>query len=55
MAKMIGWRRTDPSSGRKYVVRGNDEEEVLRDVAEHGIHEVTPEMLKKFKAAIRNA
>jgi len=59
MAKIIECNRVDPSSGCHYVVRGKDEEEVLRNAAEHakehGIHEVTPEMMAKVKAAIRDA
>jgi len=49
MAKIIECSKVDPSSGCKHVVRGKDEEEVLRKAAEHakehGIREVTPELL----------
>jgi predicted small metal-binding protein len=50
--------RLDPSSGCTHVIRGKDEEEVLRNAAEHakehGIREVTPELMQKVKAAIRD-
>jgi predicted small metal-binding protein len=59
MSKIIECNKVDPSSGCNYVVRGKDEAEVLLNAAkhakEHGIHEVTPEMMKKVKAAIRDA
>ena len=59
MAKIIECDKVDPSSGCHYVARGKDEAEVLRKAAEHakdhGIHEVTPEMMKRVRAAIRDA
>jgi len=58
MAKMIDCSKVDPSSGCKYVVRGETEEEVLRKAAdhakEHGIREVTPELMQKVRSAIRD-
>ncbi len=49
----------DPSSGCQHIIRGETEEEVLRKAAEHakehGIREVTPEMLGLIKALIRDA
>ena len=58
MAKVIECSRVDPSSGCRHVVRGETEEEVLRKAAEHakehGIREVTPELLAKVKASIRD-
>ena len=57
MAKMVECSKVDPSSGCKHVVRGQTEEEVLKNAAEyakqHGIREVTPELQAKVKAAIR--
>jgi predicted small metal-binding protein len=51
-------REGGPSSGCTHVVRGNDEEEVLKNVMEHakahGICEVTLEVMAKVKAAIRD-
>ena len=59
MAKIIECSKVDPSSGCSYVVRGKDEEEVLRNAAEHakehGIREVTPELMQKVRSAIRDA
>ncbi len=58
MGKIIECAKVDPSSGCTHVVRGKDEEEVLKNAAEHakehGIREVTPEMMAKVKAAIRD-
>jgi predicted small metal-binding protein len=58
MGKVIECAKVDPSSGCKHVVRGNTEEEVLKNAMEHakqhGIREVTPELKAKVKAAIRD-
>ena len=57
MAKVIECAKVDPSSGCKHVIRGNSEEEVLKNAMEHGkshgIREATPELKAKAKAAIR--
>jgi predicted small metal-binding protein len=59
MEKIIECAQVDPSSGCKFVVRGKDEAEVLKNAMEHaklhGIREVTPELKAKVKAAIRDA
>ena len=59
MAKIIECSKVDPSSGCNYVARGKNEEEVLRNAAEHakehGVHEVTPELMQKVRSAIRDA
>ncbi len=59
MAKMLECAKVDPSSGCQHVVRGETEEEVLKQVAqhaqEHGIKQVTPELMERVKANIRNA
>ncbi len=59
MAKILDCAKVDPSSGCNYVVRGETEEEVLQKAAvharEHGIREVTPELVKLVKANIREA
>ena len=59
MPKIIECAKVDPSSGCQHVVRGETEEEVLMNAAEHakehGIREVTPEMMAQVKAAIRDA
>ena len=58
MGKIVECAKVDPSSGCKHVVRGNTEEEVLKNAAEHakqhGIREVTPELKAKVKAAIQD-
>jgi len=58
MGKIIECSKVDPSSGCKHVIRGKNEEEVLKNAMihaqEHGIHEATPEMMAKVKAAIRD-
>ena len=49
----------DPSSGCKHVILGETEAEVLKNAAEHakehGIRQMTPELMEKVKANIRNA
>ena len=59
MAKMLECAKVDPSSGCKHVVRGETTEEVLQKAAEHakehGIRQVTPELIVKVKANIRDA
>jgi predicted small metal-binding protein len=54
MGKMIECAKVDPSSGCTHVIRGKDEQEVLKNAMEHGIREVTPELMEKVKAAIRD-
>ena len=58
MSKMLECAKVDPSSGCTHVVRGETEEEVLKKAGEHakqhGIREVTPELLARVKANIRN-
>ena len=59
MAKILECVRVDPSSGCNYVVRGETDEDLLRNVAvhakDHGIREVTPEFMKLVKANIHDA
>ena len=59
MAKTLECAKVDPSSGCQHVVRGETEEEVLRQAAEHakdhGIREVTPELMERVKANIGDA
>ena len=59
MAKILECAKVDPSSGCKYVARGETEEELLSKVAlhakDHGIHEVTPELIELVRANIRDA
>lgn len=57
MSKFVECAKIDPSSGCTHVVRGKDEGELMKNVAEHakqhGIHEATPELMAKVKAAIQ--
>ena len=59
MAKMLECAKVDPSSGCKHIVRGETEDEVLKKAAEHakehGIRQVTPELMARVKANIRDA
>ena len=59
MAKILECAKVDPSSGCKFIVRGETEEELLQNMAvhakEHGIREVTPELIELVKANIRDA
>jgi len=59
MAKILECASVDPSSGCKHVVRGETVEEVMQKAAEHaqehGIRHVTPELIEKVKANIRDA
>jgi predicted small metal-binding protein len=59
MGKILECAKVDPSSGCKHVVRGETEQEVLAKAGEHakehGIREVTPELIARVKAQIRDA
>jgi predicted small metal-binding protein len=59
MDKIIECAKVDPSSGCTHVIRGKDDAEVMQNAMEHakehGIREVTPELMAKVKAAIRDA
>ena len=58
MGKMLECAKVDPSSGCKHVVRGATDDEVMKKAAEHakqhGIREMTPELMSRVKANIRN-
>jgi predicted small metal-binding protein len=59
MAKILECAKVDPSSGCQHIIRGETEEEVLQKAAEHakehGISEVTPELVERVKSNIRDA
>ena len=59
MAKILECAKVDPASGCKHIIRGETEEEVFQEAAEHakthGIREVTPELIELVKAHIRDA
>ncbi len=58
MGKVLECAKVDPTSGCTHVVRGKTEEELLKNAMDHakqhGIHEVTPELMAKVKSAIRD-
>ncbi len=58
MGKIIDCNKVNPASGRTHVVRGETEEELLKNAEaharEHGIVEVTPELLEQIKANIED-
>ncbi len=58
MAKMLECDKVDPSSGCHYIVRGETEEEVLKKAGEHakehGIREITPDLIERVKANIHD-
>jgi predicted small metal-binding protein len=58
MGKVIDCNQVAPEAGCDHVVRGATEEEALRNAAEHakehGIVEVTPELMEKVKAAMHD-
>jgi predicted small metal-binding protein len=59
MAKILECAKVDPSSGCQHVIRGETTEEVLQKAAEHAkehnIRQVTPELIERVKASIRDA
>jgi predicted small metal-binding protein len=59
MAKILKCAKVDPSSGCQHIIRGETEDEVLKKAAEHakehGIREVTPELIELVKANNRDA
>lgn len=58
MTKVIQCAEVVPESGCAHEVRGATEEEALRNAAEHakehGIVEVTPELMERVKAAMHD-
>ena len=58
MGKILECAKVDPSSGCTHVVRGKNEDEVMKNAAEHakqhGIRQMTPELMAKAKAQIRD-
>lgn len=58
MGKILECAKVDPSSGCTHVVRGNTEDEVMKNAAEHakqhGIRQMTPELMANAKAQIRD-
>jgi len=58
MGKIIDCNKVNPASGCTHVVRGETEEELLKNAEahakEHGIADVTPELLEQIKANIED-
>jgi len=58
MSKIIDCNKVNPASGCTHVVRGETEQELLKNAEaharEHGIVEVTPELLAQIKANIED-
>jgi len=58
MGKIIECAKVDQSSGCQHVVGGKNEDEVLKNAMEHakqhGIREMTPDLMAKVKGAIRD-
>ena len=58
MSKVIDCNKVNPASGCSHVVRGETEEELMRNAAEHakehGIVDVTPELMEMIKSNIED-
>jgi predicted small metal-binding protein len=58
MAKIVDCRKVDPNTGCRHVVRGETEEELMKNAAEHakehGLVEVTPELMERVRANIQD-
>ncbi len=58
MGKIIDCNKLNPASGCTHVVRGETEQELLKNAEahakEHGIVDVTPELLEQIKANIED-
>ena len=58
MGKIIDCNRVNPASGCHHVVRGETEQELLKNAEEHakehGIVDVTPEIIEMIKANIED-
>ncbi len=58
MSKIIDCNKVNPASGCDHVVRGETEDELLRNAAEHakehGIVDVTPDLMEMIKANIED-
>ena len=58
MGKFIDCSKVNPAGGCNHVVRGETEEELLKNAKahakEHGIMEVTPELIEMIKPYIED-
>jgi len=59
MSLILECGKVDPASGCQYVARGETVEEILEKVGkhakDHGIREVTPELMEKVRTNIHQA
>ena len=57
MGKVVDCNKVAPASGCNHSVRGETEEELLKNAAEHakthGMVEITPELMAMVKTSIR--
>lgn len=58
MSKKLDCGKVNPASGCSHIVRGKTEEELLQNAKahakEHGILEVTPQLMEMIKAHIED-
>ena len=58
MGKIVDCAKVDSSTGCSHVVRGENEEELMKNAAEHarehGIVEVTPQLMERVRANIED-
>ena len=58
MGKVVDCAKVDPTTGCDHVIRGETEEELMRNAEEHakehGLVEVTPELMERVRANIRD-
>jgi predicted small metal-binding protein len=57
MAKIIECHKVNPSSDCDHVVRGSDDEDVMRNAAEHAREhglEATPELMEQVRSHIED-
>jgi predicted small metal-binding protein len=58
MGKIVDCAKVDPSTGCSHVVRGETEEELMKNAAEHarehGIVEVTPQLMDRVRDNIQD-
>jgi predicted small metal-binding protein len=58
MGKIVECAKVDPSSGCHAVIRGKDDDEVLKNAmqhaSQHGIRHPTPELMARVKQSIRD-
>ena len=58
MGKVVDCTKIDPSTGCSHAVRGETEEELMKNAQEHakehGLVEVTPELMERVRANIRD-